>query len=373
MTKIFVIAGEASGDLLGADLVQGLKASDPSIEIYGIGGQQLLNAGLPESVFPMEELSVMGVAEIIPKIPQMLLRINQTVAAIESIKPDMVVSIDSPDFSFRVQKKVRAKGLKVKQYHYVAPTVWAWREGRAAKISKFLDGILCLFPFEPAYFERVGLKAFYVGHPVIERYARSIPREEARRAFEYGEKDDVLGLLLGSRRGEVTKHADIFLPAIKKVLTPQTKVLVPTLPHVRPLVEQAIFSHFGDTDQFKIVSNPSIQTTYFKAMDRALAVSGTVGLELAVAGVPHIVAYKANALTAKIIKMMVKVKYAHLANIILDKAVVPECIQETCNSDMLSSCLNSLDSVAQRKEFEKLISALQTPNSSSDTILNVLR
>lgn len=373
MTKVYVIAGEASGDLLGADLVRGLKARDPSIEIYGVGGQQLLNAGLTESLFPMEELSIMGVAEILPKIPQMLRRINQTVEDIVRLQPDMVVTIDSPDFSFRVQKKVRARDLKTKQYHYVAPTVWAWRAGRAEKISKFLDGVLCLFPFEPPYFEAVGLQAFYVGHPVIERYAKAIPKVEARQAFGFGGDDHVLGLLLGSRRGEVNKHADIFLPAIQKIMTLETKILVPTLPHVRPLVEQAIRDHFGDDlSQFTIVSNPELQTTYFKTMDCALAVSGTVGLELSVAGVPHIVGYKANALTAKIIKQMVKVEYAHLTNLILSRAVVPECIQEECTVDNLVERLNGLDVRGQEKGFEELVSALQTDHHASDSVLNIL-
>ena len=380
MKKLFIIAGEASGDILGANLLQALKKKHPDLEVYGIGGKTMLKNGLPESLFPMEELSIMGVAEILPKILHMLKRIRQTAKEIIRIQPDILITIDSPDFSFRVQKRVKIKTTNIKQVHYVAPTVWAWREGRAEKISKFLDGILCLFPFEPPYFEKVGMKAKYTGHPVIDCYSKAPARVEARKAFHFSDDETVIGLLLGSRRGELKKHSKTFFEAIRSVMAPDVRILIPTLPHLRDEVAALVYNHFGDMDDFKkrfiIVSNMELQTTYFRAMDCALAVSGTVGLELAVAGVPHIIGYKANQITAEIVKRVVKVEYAHLANLILDKEVVPEFIQEKCTPDILSkSILGLLDrdtAQTQINAFNTLRTCLATKETPANTAVEFL-
>ena len=373
MKKIFIIAGETSGDILAADIIKALKQKDPTIVIQGIGGPQSRSAGLTESLFPMADLSLMGIVEIVPKIPQMLSRINQTVAAIAKLNPDVVLSIDCPDFSFRVQKKVKAKRLNIKQVHYVAPTVWAWRAGRAKKIAKFLDGVLCLFPFEPPYFEKVGLSALYTGHPVIARYEKAPLPLEARTALGYTNADNVVGVLLGSRRGELTKHGDIFLQVAKRMLeNKNVRILVPTLPHIYDDVISLVRKHLGVDDRVLVVSNPDLQTTYFRAMDSALAVSGTVGLELAVAGVPHVIGYKTHPLTAKIIKKVIKVKYAHLANIILDKEIVPECIQEDCSIEKISSELVNINKNIQKSGFDGVIKRMKTEKTPAETIVQYL-
>ncbi len=380
MKKVFIIAGEASGDILAADIIRELKQSNKNVEVYGVAGSFSLNAGLKESLFPMEELSIMGVAEILPKLLHILKRIKQTVAEIERVKPDILITIDSPDFSFRVQKRVKLKNIDVKQVHCVAPTVWAWREGRAEKISKFLDGILCLFPFEPPYFEKVGLKARYTGHPVIDRYKQAPAKAEARKAFNFQDNETVIGLLLGSRRGELKRHSSTFFEAIKNIITPEMKVIIPTLPYLRDEVTALVYSYFGDMENFKerfiIVSNPELQTTYFKSMDCALAVSGTVGLELAVAGVPHVIGYKANKITAEIVKRVVKVDYAHLANLILEEEVVPEFIQENCSSDSLSESLQELlvgdTSSNQILAFGVLRGKLETKETPASTAVEFI-
>ncbi len=367
MKKIFIIAGEASGDLLAADLLKALKMNDPEVEIYGIGGASSLSAGLPCSLFSMEELSIMGVAEIVPKIPHMLKRIKQTVQEIERLRPDLLLTIDAPDFSFRVQKSLKAKNLKIKQVHYVAPTVWAWRAGRAQKIARFLDGILCLFPFEPPYFEKEGLPAIYTGHPVMERYKNAPSQEEAKKTLGFKKEETVLGLLLGSRRGELKNHSSIFFQAIEEKVEKGFQILVPTLPHLQEEIETKIKAHFKVVDQFKIVSNPLQQTIYFRAMESALAVSGTVGLELAVADVPHIIAYRAHPITASLLRTLVRVEYAHLANIILKKLTVPEYIQNACTPDNLTQALNEIDIARQRVDFQSLRTRLETKHTPSET------
>ncbi|MGB1077766.1 MAG: lipid-A-disaccharide synthase [Bdellovibrionales bacterium] len=373
MKKLFIIAGEASGDLLAADLIKEFKGQYPQIKIYGIGGSQSLASGLNESLFPMEELSIMGVFEILPKIPKMLKRINQTVQEIKRVQPDIVISIDSPDFSFRVQKKVKKQGINTKQVHYVAPTVWAWRERRAKKIAKFLDGILCLFPFEPPYFERAGLKATYIGHPAMKRYEQAPTPEEAKQKLGFTKEDGIIGLLLGSRRGELKRHAEIFLKATQQSIEENTKVLVPTLPHLRESVEELVKTHASNPEKFIIVDKPEEQTTYFKAMDKALAVSGTVGLELAIAGTPHVIGYRVSWLTALIVKKLIKTKYIHLANIILDRKVVPECIQDDCNTQTIATQLKELKAKEQKDALNELINIMKTIESPSKTAISFIK
>ena len=211
---ICVIAGEPSGDFLGGKLIEALRVADPELRFSGVGGYYMRMAGM-ESLFGYEQLAVMGVTEVLPKLPQLLARIRQTIDHIKETKPDVVVKVDSPDFSFRVAKALRREMQKPpKIIHYVAPTVWAWREGRAAKISKFLDGLICLFDFEPPYFEKHGLRTVTAGHPMVE--GEAMKADGARFRDEYGilQGDTIIGALFGSRRGEVKRTG----PAIRDAL-----------------------------------------------------------------------------------------------------------------------------------------------------------
>ncbi len=377
MKKIFIIAGEASGDILAADILKVLKSRNSDIEIHGIGGKLSLSAGLEKSLFPMEELSIMGIAEIVPKIPHFLKRIKETVQKIEDIKPDLILTVDSPEFSFRVQKNIKKKswGGDIKQVHMVAPTVWAWRPDRAKAISEFLDGLICLFPFEPPYFEREGLPAIYTGHPVIGRYKNAPSQEEAREFLGFKNDKKIVGVLFGSRRGELKKHGSVFCKTIHSVLTPDMEILVPTLPHLEEEVKSLVAEHFENQDQILIVSDPSYQTHYFKAMDCALAVSGTVGLELAVAGTPHIIGYRVHPLTAPILRRMIKTEFAHLANIILGRGVVPEFMYKECREDVLSKALQNLlsgDGEVQKRDFQELREILITDKPPAETAVDFL-
>lgn len=352
--KVFIIAGEASGDQLGAEYIKNLKkVYSGNLEIAGVGGVHMGEQGL-QSLFPMEELSVMGIAEILPKIFGLLKRISQTAKAIDAFRPDLVITIDSPDFCFRVVKKVRKSGkVKAKFIHYVAPTVWAWREKRAFKIAKLYDGIMCLFPFEAPYFEKAGMKAEYVGHPVMKIDFDSISQKKARDDLGIADEDEVLCVLFGSRKGELKRQGSIFAKVAQQWLRENENrtVVALTLPHL----EKDVRALCKDSrDQIVITSNASDKNKVFIASDKALAVSGTIGLELAVADLPHIIGYKMNGLTFAIVKRMVRVAYAHLANIIVNRPIVPEYLQDKCTVEDLFSGLKNLDIQAQKKGFEEL-------------------
>lgn len=341
--KVFIIAGEVSGDVLGAAVLRALAKSDGvSLEIQGIGGDNILSCGLDGSLFPMSDLSIMGIAEVLPKIPHILKRIKQTVLAIESFQPDIVLSVDAPDFCFRVQKSVRKRGnVSAKQIHYGAPTVWAWRAGRAKKISKFLDGLICLFPFEPPYFEKYGLNAVSAGHPVIGSGAMSADAEAGRSDIPLRHKQ-VVGLLLGSRGGELKYTGGVLCETVRRlqIKYPDLQIQVPTLPRIESRVKDLLDQY--NIQNYYIRTNNADKWNVFASCNAALAVSGTVGLELCITNTPHLIAYKMSSLTHMIIKNLIKTPYAHLGNIILGKAVVPEFIQGQCKPEEMAYVLETL-------------------------------
>ncbi|MFK7839647.1 MAG: lipid-A-disaccharide synthase [Bdellovibrionales bacterium] len=331
--KVFFIVGEASGDILGAQLMQALKPKQS--QFIGVGGPSMEEQGL-ESILPMTELCVMGIAEIIVQLPRLIKLINGVVNEIEKEQPDVVISIDLPDFNFEVAKRLKKRGIyQGKIIHYVAPSVWAWRPGRAQKISKFLDGIMCLFPFEPQYFEAHNLPAAYVGHPIIREDHKN-EYKEFRQLYDIGEDDFVFGIYLGSRESEIKRHSQTFKDAVNFVLEqkPNAQILLPTLKEVET---EAIESMKGLNVNPILVSNSKHKWMAMKNCNLAMAVSGTVGLELSYMNVPHVIAYKTSFLTYLIVRILVKVRFAHLVNILLDKGVVPEFLQNKCKSIPIAS------------------------------------
>lgn len=325
---IFLIAGEASGDLLGAGLMRALKVSRPDVSFSGIGGPHMKAEGL-NSLFPMEELSVMGVAEILPRLFKILSRIRQTAAEIVKTRPQAVVTIDSPDFCFRVLKKVKAKTKDIPCIHYVAPSVWAWRPGRAKTVSGFLDHILTLLPFEPPYFEEHGLQATFVGHSVVERLDRRGDGERFRKKHYLTASQPVLCLLPGSRMSELSRLLPKFSDAAEIILRQRhnAAVVIPTLPHLRDYLEK-FFTGKGINPI--IVCGEEDKYDAFAVASAALAASGTVTLELAMADTPHVVAYTLNPLTAWLARKMIRTPYVNLINIILRRRVVPELLLKDC-------------------------------------------
>jgi lipid-A-disaccharide synthase len=373
---IYIMAGEASGDFLGAQLMAALKIENPNTQFSGVGGDLMKAQGLC-SLFPMTDLSVMGVAEILPRLGLLLKRIRQTASDIEKVNPDIVVSIDAPDFCHRVIKRVKKKSsISLKFIHYVAPTVWAWRPKRAEKIAKFLDGLICLFDFEPPYFEKEGLKSIAAGHPMMESGLM-----EAQALSIGAEKTQKLGVFFGSRQGEIKRVSPVILETIERIIAdkPDIELVIPTLPHLENQIKNLTKNI---KNPIHIFTNYTQKWSVFKACDAAIAVSGTVGLELSACDVPHVIAYKMNSLTALILRRLIKTPFAHLANIIIGKEIVPEFIQEECQSeDIANEVLLLLDDVTtanlQLKNFEiirnRIGGGVKSPSDiAAEFILNEL-
>ena len=339
--KVFVIAGEASGDKLGGAALAGLKSLVPDLEIYGVGGPLMQAQGL-ESLFPMDELSVMGIAEVLPKYRHLKRRIAQTAEAVLDLKPDVLLTIDSPDFCLRVARRVKAASA-IRTVHYVAPTVWAWRPGRARKMVGVVDQVLALFPFEPPYIEAVGIRCDFVGHPVVAEPVATEAEVTAFRAQHSLGEAPVLLALPGSRRGEIGRLAGTFGAALGPVLAahPDMRVVVPAAPGVTDLVRDAVRAWPGAP---LVVDSAAEKRAAFKAANAALAASGTVSLELAASDTPMVIAYDMNWLSRQIIKRMLKVDTVTLVNLVSDTRVVPEFLGEACRPDAIAGGL--LDVIA---------------------------
>ena len=357
--KLFFIVGEDSGDALAAPLIRSLREiSSNDVQCAGIGGPLMAEEGFDE-LLPMDQISIVGIWEVLPKIPRLLQLKKAIVEEIEKQKPDAVITVDFPDFNFQVAQALKKRGnYKGKLIHYVAPSVWAWRPQRAKKIATFLDGMMCLFPMEVPYFTEHNLKAAHVGHPLVASDAKAANGKEFREANNIPDDAKVLGLFFGSRESEFKNLS----PIIKKsaILVDEIEegihIVAPTLPKLEYEV-QSLLKDF--TLPIYVSANPNVKWEAFKACDVAICVSGTAALELAYTGVPHVICYKVNPITALILKFMIKVKHAHLANILLEKEVVPECIQGKCHPETIAQ--HAIDILqqeelakAQKDEFEKL-------------------
>ncbi|UEM05890.1 lipid-A-disaccharide synthase [Skermanella rosea] len=348
---VFLIAGEPSGDLLGARLMTALKrrAGGP-VRFAGVGGERMIAEGL-DTLFPLHELSLMGIAELVPKLPNLVRRLAQTAAEIRRLRPDVVVTIDAPDFCFRIARRLKGQGIPF--VHYVAPSVWAWRPKRARKVARVLDHLLALLPFEPPYFEREGLPCTFVGHPIVEGGAASGDGVRFRAAHGIAPTDRLLTVLPGSRRSEISRLLPDFRETIGRLAPryPDLVVAVPTVPHVRDSVASEISSWpvrtilvEGDQDKYDA----------FAASEAALAASGTVALELALARLPAVIAYRMHPVTIGLYRRFIRVKYANLVNIMLDRMLVPELLQENCTPEKLDAAITKLlDDPAARREQQE--------------------
>jgi len=335
---VFLSAGEPSGDFLGCQLMKALKLElGDDVAFVGLGGPLMATQGF-SSLFPIEELSVMGLAEVIPHVWRIRRRIKETIAAIEKIRPDIVVTIDSPGFNFRVGKALKKCNKSMPLVHYVAPSVWAWRAGRARAIAQFLDHLLVLLPFESSYFLKEGLSTHFVGHPVMELGLKEAGDPTFRNRHKIPPSAPILILLPGSRRGEITRLLPIFQETTLRLQQkyPDLRVVIPTLPHLAEQV-QSLY-----TLPAVIVTTPEEKFAAYRESRAALAASGTVSLELAAAELPMVIAYKLNLLTHFIVRRMVKVKYASLVNLLMNEEVVPEQLQDNCTAEKLATALENL-------------------------------
>ena len=341
--KIFIVTGESSGDLLGSKLICELKNSNLPIEFCGVGGQQMKDCGF-ESIFPIEDLSVMGFLEVVPHIPKLLKRINQVVEKIQEFQPDILITIDAPDFCFRVLNKLKKTSQfnKIKKVHLIAPSVWAYREGRAQKIAKLYDLLLTILPFEPPYFEKYGLKSVFIGHPLIDDAPDFSKKNEInfefRKFYKIAPDDIIILITPGSRVGEVKRIFPEFIDAINilKNTIPNIKIVIPIVKKTKNIVEE--LSKKIAVEYF-LIESQDLKKKAFYSCDFALAKSGTNAIEISLYKIPLIIAYKINFLTHFILKRMVKIKYANLLNLIAKKEIIPELLQEKCNADLISKTI----------------------------------
>ena len=346
---IFLIAGEPSGDQLGARLMAALnERTHGAVRFAGVGGEAMQAAGL-ESLVPIEDLAVMGVAEVLPKARRIFRRVRETVAAVRAMKPDAVVSIDSSGFTWRVAQRLRQRRDPVLLIHYVAPMVWAWRAGRARRMARWYDHLMTLLPFEPPYFEAAGLSCSYVGHPVIESGADRGDGAAFRARHRIDPDATVIAVLPGSRHGEVQRLLPVFRATIERLRHryPDLTVVIPTVRGVMDEIAEAAKSWPVPAI---VVRGAQAKYDALAASAVALAASGTVTLEAALAGVPMVVAYRVNALTHSLLKRLVKVKYATLLNIVLDRPAIPELLQKDCTPERLTLALARLIDDRQARE-----------------------
>ena len=356
---LFLIAGEPSGDVLGARLIAALKAQagDRPLRFVGVGGPRMVAEGL-ETLFPMSDLALMGVFELLPKLPRLIGRLNQTVRAIRDIHPDAVITVDAPGFSFRVGKRLRASRHPVREVpliHYVAPTVWAWRPERAKKIAAFLDHLLVILPFEPPWFEREGLACTFVGHSIIESGADTGDGDAFRARHRLGPEDRLIAVLPGSRTTELARLLPDFRATLERLAPthPGLVAAVPAVPHLAERVRTAVKDWPVRTI---VIEGDAEKYGAFAAAEAALAASGTVALELALARLPAVIAYRLHPLTVALYRRLIKTKYANLVNIMHDRMVVPELLQENCTPDKLAAALAILldDPAARAAQIEAL-------------------
>jgi len=368
--KIFLIATEESGDRLGANLMKVLRQRlGDAVLFEGIGGRAMAREGL-ESLFPIEELSIIGLAAVVTQLPKILGLIKETAAVVIEASPDILVIIDSPDFTHRVAKRVRAGDPRIPIVDYVSPSVWAWRPGRARAMLKYVDHVLALLPFEPEAYHRLrGPPCTYVGHPLTEQLSSLRPNaDEARRRAE---TPPVLLVLPGSRRSEIRHHMAVFGEALGRLQGEGVsfELVLPTMPHLQEAVVDAVK---GWPIRPQVVIGEHEKRAAFRIAHAALAKSGTVTLELALAGVPMVTAYRTGSVEAWILRRAIKVNSVILANLVIGENVVPEFLQEDCTPEKLSQALRDVlgDSELRRKQLEafaKIDSIMSTGNQPPST------
>ncbi len=338
--SVYVIAGEASGDALGSRLMQALRnGAEGEVVFQGVGGTAMTGQGL-KSLFEMSEISLMGLVEILPHIPKLRRRIRQTAKDIEAAKPDVLITIDAPGFCKRVVDALPPE-FDLPKIHYVAPTVWAWRPGRVHGFKRRFDMLLTLLPFEPPYFHEVGMDAVFVGHSVLESGADAGSGVRFRAQHDIPPDDPVICILPGSRLGEVSKLLDCFIETALQVRQrhPTARFVVPTVPALAETVRDG-FGRHGLEACF--VSGEAEKFDAMAASNAAIAASGTVALELALARVPTVIAYRVSWLTYEIVRRLIKVKFVHLLNYLAGDAIVPERLQADCTPDRLTSDIELL-------------------------------
>lgn len=363
---VFLLAGETSGDVLGAGLMRALaRRHGGAASFRGVGGPRMTEAGLA-SLYPAHELTSIGFVPLIARLPNLVRRFRQTVAAIVAAPPDVVILIDVPDFSLRVARAVRRRLPDVPIVKYVSPTVWVWRSGRARAMRRSIDRILAVFPFEPEVHRRLGgPPCVYVGHPLLAQLGELRPSPEEERGR--GETPLVLALP-GSRRQEIRRLGPVFGSALEQVSKQQGpfEVVLPTLPQLADEIT-AVTAQWAIRP--RIVVSEADKHAAFRRAKAALAASGTVTLELALSGIPHVAAYRISLVEGMIARMVLDVPSVILANLVLGELVVPEFLQTQCTAANLARALaDILDDTPARRRQQDAFRRLDTILGSGDAV-----
>jgi lipid-A-disaccharide synthase len=378
---IFLIATEESGDRLGSALMKVLRQRlGDAVRFVGVGGRTMAREGL-NSLFPIEELSIVGFAAVVQQLPKILRLIRETADAVTEAAPDALVIIDSPDFTHRVARRVRAGNPAIPIVDYVSPSVWAWRPGRARAMLSYVDHVLGLLPFEPEEYRKLrGPPCSYVGHPLIERLPLLRPNAEEQKRRD-GEPP-VLLVLPGSRRSEIRHHLEVFGATLGRLQADglSFELMLPTMPHLETTVREGV-ANWPVKPQ--IVVGETGRRGAFRIARAALAKSGTVTLELALSGIPMVTAYRVGAIEAFILRRAIRVSSVILANLVIGKDVIPEFLQENCTPDKLARALSEVltDSPLRRQQveaFAQLDTIMSTGNKppsvlAADIVLATMR
>jgi lipid-A-disaccharide synthase len=372
---IYLIAGEQSGDILGARLIRAIRARRPDVTFTGIGGSLMAEEGVP-SLFPITDLAIMGLLEVLPRIFRLRALLRHAIEDVRTKRPDVLVTIDSPGFTLRVLEALRHTGLK--RAHYVAPQVWAWREHRVKRYPGLWDELLCLLPFEPAFFAKHSVTGQFVGHSVLESGADQGNAARFRATHAIPAEARILTIMPGSRHTEVAR----LLPILEATLKRLPNDLIPVVPLAGPVAETVRQNTRTWPVKPILVTDPAEKFDAFAASSVALTKSGTSTLELALASVPMVVTYQVNALTLWMIRRTVKVKYASILNLLLDREAIPELLQENGTPDRLADAVGQLltdpsAAEAQKADCANAIAMLRPPHglpseAAADAVLNLL-
>ena len=351
---IALVAGEVSGDILGAGLINALKLHYPNARFIGVAGEQMKKAGC-ETLFEMEELSVMGLAEVLKHLPRLLKRRKQVIETMLEMKPDVFIGIDAPDFNLTVEEKLKANGIKT--IHYVSPSVWAWRQNRVHKIKRATDLVLAFLPFEKAFYDKFDTPCRFIGHTMADVIALKPNRTEACEKLGLDESKRYVAILMGSRGSEIQFLAEPFLKTAQllKEKHPDLEFLVPMVNEKRQAQLEAIKANIAPELELHILQGQARQAMI--AAECTLLASGTAALEAMLCKSPMVVGYKMKPLTYWLAKKLVKTEYISLPNLLTNAPLVPEMIQEECNPDNLAWSLNhylsnDVESLKQKNELK---------------------
>lgn len=369
--KIALVAGEASGDILGAGLMQAIKARHPDAQFIGVGGPRMQAEGL-DSYFPMERLAVMGLVEVLGRLPELLKRRRRLIRTLIDEQPDVFIGIDAPDFNLGVELKLRQAGIRT--VHYVSPSVWAWRQKRVLKIQRACDLMLTLFPFEAQFYEAQQVPVCFVGHPLADAIPLEADRAAARAALGLPEQGGVVALLPGSRGGEVERLGSLFLDAAERLraLRPGLRFVLPCANAERRAQLEAMLA--GRELAVSLLDGRSHEA--LAACDAVLIASGTATLEALLFKRPMVVAYRVAPLTYRILRRLVKSPYISLPNLLATRLLVPELIQEAATPDALAASLAPLldDGAVQTEGFDAIHRTLRRGASAraAEAVLQLL-